>query len=208
MGRDWRLSIPMCISQQSAFRMVIKISSGSFIHTDELKILQPKRSVLSCSICRASDRDLLLSWWEIQLHLLRRKDRVCDACSPPSRPPPTSSLHSKEEFVQWCSYWLYSYRCAKKTRESLISSSFLLFLGLGVLRREAWILKLSFDGSFSWVICYSSLPCSFFPQGCSLHTCRRLVLSLLYYRIIYCIYEKLGKCFLTAIMTTLKQTGQ
>lgn len=153
MGRDWRLSIPTCISQQSAFRMVIKISSGSFICTDELKILQPKRSVLSCSICRASDRDLLLSrWsrWEIQLHLLRRKDRVCDACSPPSRPPPTSSLHSKEEFVQLCSYWLYSYHCAKKTKESLISSSFLLFLGRGVLQREAWILKLSFDGSFSW----------------------------------------------------------
>lgn len=129
MGRDWRLSIPTCISQQSAFRMVIKISSGSFIRTDELKIPQPKRSVPSCSVCRASDRDLLLSWWKIQLHLLRRKDRVCDACSPPSRPPPTSSLHSKEEFVQLCSYWLYSYWCAKKTRE--YSNFLVIFTFLG-----------------------------------------------------------------------------
>lgn len=129
MGRDWRLSIPMCISQQSAFRMVIKISSGSFIRTDELKILQPKRSVQNCSICRASYRDLLLSWWEIQLHLLRRKDRVCDECFPLSRPPPTSSLHSKKEFVQLCSYWLCSYWCAKKTRKD--SNFLLIFTFLG-----------------------------------------------------------------------------
>lgn len=38
----------------------------------------------------------------------------------------------------------------RRLGSTLISSSFLLFLGLGVLRREAWILNLSFDDSFSW----------------------------------------------------------
>lgn len=68
-----------------------------------------------------------------------------ERCPPPSHPLvlPLSTL--KRNVYNYVLTDFIVTSVPRRPGSTLISSSFLLFLGLDVLRKEAWILKLSFD---------------------------------------------------------------
>lgn len=219
VGREWWLSTPTCMSEQISFRMVIAILSPDLSHTpSELRLCHQRKTWwVNVLVCRSSIQGCTFSCG--QLLMLKRKPGSAVTALPRLWPPPSSPLHSDDEVVQLFSCWVYGYTCSERTMES---SNFLIifaFLRIWCAGKRSTDFKAvswwSLPVRGGWLLLGTKYfvtlhPVPFLLKGGSLHTCRRCVLSLLYYHIIYHIYEKKkrGTCFLRAIMTTVIQTGQ